>query len=504
MNNYNAEQQTFIDCPAKQIVVSASPGSGKSHALIGRIAADQQRGVAAESQVVITYTVAAAENLTSRITGSKPGFVGTIHALCLKWIRQYGKPLGYTPDAQVMDEDESKALLASIAKSIGFKGNPDHERGNDESRTVAQIAAKQHLRELRKRNLVDFVTMQREVLRLIEEGYIPPVGATYCDESQDVSELESQIIAALTSEIKILVGDDDQSIFLWRGASPRVMYTTLPNATYLTLSTNHRSDTEIITAANRIIRHFGYPRHNRLNIALPSAEAGRVDIETHADEQVRDRACVGLANSIFKSGQTVAILCRYNVTANRLKAMVPPSLKDFSVSQIIGSQLLDQRIAKSALRVLAGARDTSEPYWQVNRLVDHLCELPLAVAIRHMGLTKPQIRIIELALNAAGADLGLAALAIGDGEQADDDFHIGTIHSSKGKEYSAVIVCGCEDANWELKRADDDELRRLFYVASTRAKHRLVYSCAESVFLDGIEKKAKPSKFLIEATTPTP
>lgn len=500
--NYNTKQQAFIDCPAKRIILHAPPGGGKTHSLIGRIKADQQRGIKSADQVCITYTVAAAENLVDRMGGSPPAFVGTIHGYCLKLARQHWKELGYTKLPSVLDEDESKRELADIAERIGCKDNAEDWRGQELGKTAAQIAARQHLRILRKRNLVDFVTMQHEALRLIERGVVAPLGALYVDESQDVTSFELYLYESLNAEIVVVVGDEDQSIFSWRGdASPGCAMVGAVGDTHLDLDINHRSDHRIIAAANHIIGHFRHYRSvDRRNVAHDKVGDGIVGHDIQSSVQERNTACLASAAEGIDFGISVAILCRYNADVNMLRAMCSPQLQAMLPQQHAEGKSHDHRIAKRVLEFLAGGEEC-----EITAGQERFLSWEPASAIRYFNLTARQIRICEYALSRANGekrDALSAYLALGEQEEASSKFHIGTIHSAKGKEWDSVIVCGCEEPTWEGRRdSDEDELRRLFYVASTRPHHDLWYVSADHMLNDkiGAVESVKQSKFVLEA-----
>lgn len=497
--NYNTKQQAFIDCPATRIILHAPPGSGKTHSLIGRIKADQARGIKPADQVCITYTVAAAENLVDRMGGSPPAFVGTIHGYCLKLVRQHWKELGYSQAPSVLDEDESKKELADIAERIGCKNGFEDWRGQELGKTAAQIAARQHLRLLRKRGLCDFVTMQHEALRLLERGAIQPLGALYVDEANDCTALETAIYDTIEAGIKAMCGDEDQSIFGWReGSMPGGAMAGLEGDTHLDLDINHRSDHRIIVTANQIIGHFRHYRSvDRLNVPHKAASEGFVVAETKSSVIERDNYAILLAAAKLTSGDSVAILCRYNADVDMLRAMCSPELQALLPQHRDPKTSKDYRIAKRVLEFLAGGEECDITAGMIP--ARHL--EPAAALRLFPGLTTRQIRICDYALsktNGEKRDALSAYLAMGEQEQEAGKFFIGTVHSAKGKEWDSVIVCGCEEATWEGKHdSDEDELRRLFYVASTRAKHNLWYVSAEHT---AAGEKTRQSKFVLEAT----
>ena len=112
---YNASQAAAIACPARNIVVIAGPGSGKTHMLIGRCL---NGPVPAEETTIITYTTAAAKVIQDRLAqaGRKAAFVGTVHAWLFSLLRKQGRRVS------IADEETASALLQEVADQQRYKG----------------------------------------------------------------------------------------------------------------------------------------------------------------------------------------------------------------------------------------------------------------------------------------------------------------------------------------------------------------------------------------------
>lgn len=514
MHGLNEQQQAFVGAEAEEVYLHAGPGSGKTHSLIARVKADQERGARPKGQVVFTYTVKAAEELRRRFDSpSRPWFIGTIHAFSLKVLREQGASLGYDRRCRVMDEDESKEILKQIAERLGVDQRDAEEfRGYELRRTDAQIAARAHLMEMRSRNAVDFRTMQTEATKVLK--YKPVVERLYVDEYQDSTDLERKMFDAIECP-KVFVGDEDQTIHTWRGASVGIWETT-EDRKHCVLERNHRSDARIVGAANAILKGMGASTRIQKHNICVSMEPGCVDGRNANDSRARDEFAIQEALSARMNGETVAILCRYNEDVARLRALWTGDLgsSQYSARDIVGRKREDWCMARSALSVLAGSRSIDEPWFATTGAASYdvaLTELwggwggcsdvqiQPSKAIRGMRLTPSQVRIAEEML-AGGRSAEEALEASFDEQQAGTDMHIGTIHSAKGAEWDRVIVCGCEDVTWEhaTNNGMGDELRRLFYVAITRARHTLTLHWADKVFGSKGVKQAKESQFVKE------
>lgn len=502
--NHTQEQLAVINSPATRIIVPSNPGSGKSATLVARVKADQDRGMPASGQYVITYTVAAAEELRRRMGDQAPGFIGTTHSFCLMIVSEFGRHLGYSRDIRVISEEESARLMKLIAAASGINRADPRLAGTDNQGTPQQIVAKLHLKHMRGNSLVDFQTMQHEAIRLLQPG-IPGLDilGLYIDEAQDTSDLEAILYDLILAHVKMAFGDVNQSIFGWRGATGSLMehgFCDKITRKRLSLTINHRSRQNVINAANNLRKRLS----GEDNVAAPyegdNGFTACVKCWGALDQQMQ---CINAARPIIESGKTLAILCRLNQQVDAIREAF--SGQEFAASLLAPPEDISGPDAKNAAEALAflngSERVNIAGFLDVLEDEDALCarhfyqsgEINIHTALRSLRLTPRQIRIAEVATSNGKRSASDAILYLLEGSTptTGTKLHIGTIHSAKGREWDHVIICGCDADQWEDKGRDEIEQRRLFYVATTRARISVTY----------MHITDKPSKFVKEAIT---
>jgi DNA helicase-2/ATP-dependent DNA helicase PcrA len=260
-------------------VVLAGAGSGKTRALVHRVAKLISDGVAADTIVLCTFTHRAARELTTRIEsliGPRAQQVrsGTIHSLAHRLLEEHGG-MRY----RILDRGDADALLADAlaessaedAHSIGLPRAPLvrslYGRAIAEQRTLAEIVKKraprwttqiaaleaaldEYARRKAAAGAVDFDDLLLFSKILLTEKR-PSLGIEHVlvDEYQDVTRLQAELLALLGGSLMV-VGDPDQSIYSFRGADANLLLNA--KRQYLTLDVNYRSTPEIIAAANRV------------------------------------------------------------------------------------------------------------------------------------------------------------------------------------------------------------------------------------------------------------
>jgi superfamily I DNA/RNA helicase len=438
------EQQAFIDCQEPRILVDAGPGSGKTFALVERIAADQKRGVDPGKQIAITYTVAAANELKGRLiaAGAKtPGFVGTTLALCLRIAKRSRL------DLTVMDEEVANQRMKGVCKRL--KRNVSDVKKCEFKRTPItndEIAYNIYYRESLKDGLADFRMLVQWALA---EGI--HASAVYMDEFQDSSDLEARLVTTADAKIIIVIGDCDQRIFDWRNEGDP--YAQIGDEYHrIGLSLNHRSSRNICEAANKIINRKAGRRMVDDRINRPISEEPGQEIVIRRCKNTAEAASV--ANDLISEAemlnQSVAVLARLNEQVDALSAFMTNYIEDQPDPK-------DLRIAESAKRILTqGSTASSEPwltehmthYSTVNRAME---SIGWPKSITQMHLTAKQLRLAQL------PDVKKIS-----------NVHVGTVHSAKGMEFDTVVIHGCNAEDWSR-----DDLM-VFYVALTRARTRVV------------------------------
>jgi DNA helicase-2/ATP-dependent DNA helicase PcrA len=273
-------------------LVLAGAGSGKTRVLTRRIAwLIRERGVAPHRLLAVTFTNRAAGEMRERVEAllgfpARGLWIGTFHAICLRWLRRHAREAGYAPDLSVYDSDDQRTLLRGLLKEDGFDATPrrarellaiisrwknrgeGHEAAAAEARAPAQqIAARFYRRYqegLRARNAVDFDDLLLGAHRLfqahpeIADAYAEQFTHVLVDEYQDTNHVQFLLVERLARRHRNLfvVGDDDQSIYGWRGAEVKNILDFrehFPEATVLYLEQNYRSTQTILDLANAVI-----------------------------------------------------------------------------------------------------------------------------------------------------------------------------------------------------------------------------------------------------------
>jgi len=289
----NPQQQEAVEHGDGPILVLAGPGSGKTRVLVHRIASLIERGLAFPSQILaVTFTNKAAEEMRRRIeglvgTGAREIAAGTFHSVCLRLLRRHAEEAGYGERFLVYDESDSLSLVKECFDALGFdrerfppqsalerisrakdscKG-PDEfaseAAGNPYLERVAKVYARYQSR-LVELQAMDFGDLIRLAVLLFEKN--PGILEQYrsrwrymlVDEYQDTNRAQYLLLSALArgnSNICV-VGDDDQSIYRWRGADISNILRfekDFPGAKVVRLEQNYRSTGAILAAAGAVV-----------------------------------------------------------------------------------------------------------------------------------------------------------------------------------------------------------------------------------------------------------
>jgi DNA helicase-2/ATP-dependent DNA helicase PcrA len=282
------------------ILVVAGPGSGKTRALVDAVAAECRNGVPAKA-IVITYTVAAAEELKARLRAKGcglPSYCGTLHSFLLKLIRHHGSYIGFPKQSSVIDETTATELLVSICAEMGVKTSSKKlvpllrlktliEGVPGLSYSKAELAVIEFHRRLREYGLLTFDTVLHYGERIIGElGVLGewPYDSVYWDEGQDGSDADFRILDAMACIRKYITGDPDQAIFSFRGGNV-TNFIELAGAhnkwQLLRLEKNYRCAVSICSAADALIANnvTRIPKHT----VSARADMGEVQV-TRFDE----------------------------------------------------------------------------------------------------------------------------------------------------------------------------------------------------------------------------
>ena len=288
----NKEQREAVEYTEGPLLILAGAGSGKTRVLTHRVAKLVDMGVMAWQILAITFTNKAAREMRERIeglVGERAGgmWVCTFHAACVRILRRDIERIGYAKSFTIYDDDDQMKVIAALLKEMDVSGeqlppreikskisdaknrllSPDEwlrEAGNDfRSRMIHRVFVKYEER-LRCMNALDFDDLIAKTLQLF--GECPDVLKRYqdqfryvmVDEYQDTTHVQYRLVRLLSGGWGNLcvVGDDDQSIYGWRGADIRNILDfqkDFPGAKVVRLEQNYRSTAPILNCANAVI-----------------------------------------------------------------------------------------------------------------------------------------------------------------------------------------------------------------------------------------------------------
>jgi DNA helicase II / ATP-dependent DNA helicase PcrA len=297
LSGLNPEQREAATHSGGPMLILAGAGTGKTRTITSRIAWLAANGSDPSQILAVTFTNKAAREMKERITGMVPKTraraitTSTFHAFCLRILRPDARLLGYKNTFSIFDDSDQLGLIKKIiartsardekfdpalAKNLisKAKNNAWSPPENDESLLGAVYSRYQ--RELRGLNAMDFDDLLIQAVRLLSEH--PDVRCKWqararhllVDEFQDTNRLQLELVRLLANGDRpdvCVVGDDDQSIYGWRGAEISNILEFerhFPNPKIVRLERNYRSTLPILEAANRLIRHNPRRRDKRL------------------------------------------------------------------------------------------------------------------------------------------------------------------------------------------------------------------------------------------------
>ncbi len=622
----NPEQYRAVTTVNGAILIIAGAGSGKTRVITFRIAHMLDLGIPQSQILALTFTNKAAKEMSDRVkelTQRKLQnlTVSTFHAFGVKVLRADIEKLGYRENFSIYDETDRTALIKECGRELKFSpdaldiykisqifsniktGRKNWQTENDMYRQLYDC----YQEGLKLYNAVDFDDLIVLPIKLFREN--PDVLARYkerfkyimVDEFQDTSHQQYELMHLLSDENVAVVGDDDQSIYSWRGADYQniVNFEKDFNVTEIRLEQNYRSTGTILDAANGVISH----NTNRKDKKLWSGKGEGKPIEIYMPENETDEAnfiaesIQGIAMEEGKKYDDFGVLIRANTQSRYieeafLQANIPytmsggtsfferKEIKDIiSYLRVIANHDDDinllriinvprRGIGRAAIQVINDeAEKLGSTLWTaINSLIQdeeggasenlkedlqdfvNLIESSRQKMLSGRGLSKKvremaeeinykdyliteysksekavrfKLKNIELLLEMMERweidpdninpslfnylnRITLMSRDNGDDENDKGKVNLMTIHASKGLEFPVVFIAGAEEGLIPHQRSVDEnggnveEERRLFYVAITRAREKLlISSCQKRRKMQAIVQ-CEPSRFLDE------
>ena len=395
LSSLNPQQRQAVETIQGPLLILAGAGTGKTRVITCRIAHMVERGIEPRQILGVTFTNKAAREMRERVRQLIPrsnsrskedkqegSTICTFHSLCVRILREHIERLGYKRNFVIYDESEQLAAIKKILSHISAKGektdpklilsflsrfkNGGTSSGASVDPSVAAVAShilSRYESALRACNAVDFDDLILLTLKLFTE-HADALAACrdhyrylMVDEYQDTNAAQFRLVHLLTQQHRNLcvVGDDDQSIYGWRGAEIANlldMEKHFPEVKVIKLEQNYRSTNVILTAANALIKNN--TRRRGKHLWSQKGEGSKIILHTFADDEAEART---IAEEIEYTRQIKrvpwseqAILFRTNLQSRPLET----ALRKASIRyHLIGGQsFFDRREVKDLLAYL--------------------------------------------------------------------------------------------------------------------------------------------------------
>ena len=361
IDSLNPAQREAVLSTEGPLLVLAGAGSGKTRVLTFRIAHMLgDLGVKPWQVLAITFTNKAAAEMRERLaalipSGTRGMWVCTFHAMCVRMLREDADLLGYTGQFTIYDDDDSKRMVRDIMQALGIEqkqfpinmirskissaknamiGPEDMLKSadNPNDKKAAQVYLELE-RRLRAANAMDFDDLLVRTLELLRtrpevlDKYQERFRYISVDEYQDTNHVQYEIANLLAAKYQnlMVVGDDDQSIYSWRGADITNILDfekDFKNCKTVKLEQNYRSTGHILSAANAVVRHNSQRKDKRLFTAEGDGE--KIQAFQASDERDEGRWIAGEIEKLHAKGTSyddIAVFYRTNAQSRILEDM---------------------------------------------------------------------------------------------------------------------------------------------------------------------------------------
>ena len=354
LEELNPEQRQAVETQEGPVLILAGAGTGKTRAITYRMANLIAKGVPAESILAVTFTNKAAEEMRNRVTdlllraGVPPGqpWVSTFHSLCARVLRREAPAAGLPRDFAIYDDDDQVAAVKLAMAKLQIDADDDLTPRNvlsrisyakNQGQTPEQVRAQAFTQDgrqtadiygayekaLHDSNALDFDDLLVRSTRLLRESaatrekWQARFRYLHVDEYQDTNRVQYELVRLLTGPQQniCVVGDEDQSIYAWRGADVSILLSfsrDFPTARIVKLERNYRSTQTILDAAAAVVAN----NPERLGKSLKAEKSAGVNLKFFEgrDPQAEAEHVAGELQRILNedSDQTCAVEYRTN------------------------------------------------------------------------------------------------------------------------------------------------------------------------------------------------
>lgn len=610
----NQDQYPAVTAPPGPVLVIAGAGSGKTRTLTYRVAYLVENGVEPENILLLTFTNKAAKEMLHRVTSLLPHDLsqlwgGTFHHVCNRLLRRHAELIGYSRDYTILDRDDAKDCLESVMQDLGLdpkdKERPradvlldifsysfnttdsiskvvetDYRYFADEIQLIEQLAVAYQAKK-KAQNVMDYDDLLTQTVHLLQtqdpirERYQMQFQHVLVDEYQDTNKVQSTLIDLLSSYHKqlMVVGDDAQSIYSWRGAHfENIIHfpDRYPETQVVKIETNYRSSPEILTLANFAIAANHRQFKKNLKSVRPAGQQMKPALVALDNSNIQaDFICQRLME-LHEEGvdlNEIAILYRshfhamelqFELTRRSIPFQITSGIRFFEQAHVkdicaflkFSTNTQDEVAFKRAAGLLPGiGTKTAQKLWSDYRSGKNFSSMKVPAksqeAWKQWSHTYDQLLLpenekasqkIQIVVEAfyddymktkfsnysqrkedlnqlqifssefARTEDFLAELSLQTNVEVNDSIkeqeegpqvRLSTVHQAKGLEWKVVFVMMLCDGLFPSSKAienpnGEEEERRLFYVAVTRAKDELYLTYPE--WRTGNHSNAFPQK----------
>ena len=404
LDGLNSEQRRAVEQTEGPVLVLAGAGSGKTRVITCRIAHLVAKKVSARNILAMTFTNKAAREMRERVAGlvgaatAKELTVSTFHSFCVRVLREHAETLGLSPRFSICDDSDQLTAVKGALREMRIDEKTVHPRAAlskislFKSKLVAPVQAlaeadddweelvartyrayNDHLKRSRTVDFDDLLLLVGELLEKhpdVRKKYQDRYRYVMVDEYQDTNGPQYEILKHIAGGHRNLcvVGDDDQSIYGWRGADVKKILNfekDFKGAAVVRLETNYRSTEQILAAANAVIKNNKSRHEKTLKAACGSGDPIRIfpcEDEEHESEFVVDEIIRDARAGRVKFGD-IAILFRTAVQPRTFEARLRAARIPYDL--VGGMSFFDRKEVRD---VLAYVRLAANPFDEASLL----------------------------------------------------------------------------------------------------------------------------------------
>ena len=593
MISLNSEQEKAVKHSGSSLLIVAGAGTGKTRVLVEKIIHLLKQDISSRNILALTFTNKAADEMRNRVSQTEHSipFIGTFHSWCAQTLRKFHTAANINENFIIGDRDQTKRILRKILKEQSItdvsasvmQAEISKYKTNliEETENIKNVLP-YYIKALEEENMLDFDDLICKTISLLKKdrSVREKLQSNYkyilVDEYQDTDELQNTLLSLIKSKDShiVAVGDTDQTIYSWRGASVHNMLSfveTFSPAETVFLTQNYRSTATILSAANSVIEKNIFRHEKEIISTKKGGERITILSARNEDEEAYEIAqrIISL-NEQGVSFDDISILFRANFQARVLETtmitnnipyivlgvrffdraeikgiisyltlLVQPNSKEAytRASSIprrgIGKMTLEKVFSGNKNLLSMAAKRKIETFDNdllslrtqmqkstLTEIIESIIKLTDYETYIKQTFDNPPERLKEvrelIAFSKRFTDIPchtaiqsfLEEVALGSDQDSlrtnsKKGVKLMTVHAAKGLEFPYVFVSGLEQGLFpftqdDFEEHDDEEERRLFYVAITRAKNKLFCTYAQRRGFFGTYKNSSPSNFLYD------